>query len=282
MDLAGVRQTPGQAPYRDSSKVPLRVAIASILSPAVTLESYHDLLTYIGKRLGRPVELVQRRTYAEVNDLIRSRQIDLAFVCSLPYIEGKKEFGLELLVAPQIRGRVVYFSYLIVPDDSRANSLSDLKGKTFAFSDPLSNSGRLAPTYQLALMNETPDTFFGRYVFTYSHDNSIVAVADRLVDGAAVDSLVYDFLAAKDPGLVAKTKIIARWGPFGIPPVVVGPWLDPELKRTLKDLFLSMHEDDDGKRTLKALMIHRFVEVKDEQYESIRRMAEKVREGRGT
>ncbi|MFN3476141.1 MAG: phosphate/phosphite/phosphonate ABC transporter substrate-binding protein, partial [Candidatus Methylomirabilales bacterium] len=220
VELAGVRQGDGRA-LAQPRRPPLRVAIASILSPARNLESYHDLLAYLERRLERPVELVQRMTYAEVNDLMRTRQIDLAFVCTLAYIEGKREFGMELLVVPQIRDQTVYYSYLIVPKESPARSLMDLKGKAFAFSDPLSNTGRLAPTYQLSLMGTTPDAFFGRYVFTYSHDNSIVATADGLVDGAAVDSLVYDFLATKDPELIAKTRIIARWGPYGMPPVVV-------------------------------------------------------------
>lgn len=275
--LAGVRQASGRGLAQPRQGPPLRVAIASILSPAKNLESYHHLLAYLERRLKRPVELVQRMTYAEVNDLMRTRQIDMAFVCTLPYIEGKKEFGMELLVAPQIRDQTVYYSYLIVHKESPVRSLMDLKGKAFAFSDPLSNSGHLVPTYQLSLMGTTPDAFFSRYVFTYSHDNSIVAVADRLVDGAAVDSLVYDFVAAKDPDLIAKTKIVARWGPYGIPPVVVHPGLDPSLKEKLRALFLNMHRDLEGREILNDLFIDRFVPIQDEAYDSIRRMVAKVR-----
>ena len=56
----------------------LRVAIAAIISPQVTAESYTPLLDYFGAKLGRPVELVQRRTYAGVNDLIEQGEVDLA------------------------------------------------------------------------------------------------------------------------------------------------------------------------------------------------------------
>lgn len=277
VELAGVRQGDGQALAQPRREPPLRVAIASILSPAKNLESYHDLLAYLERRLERPVELVQRMTYAEVNDLMRTRQIDLAFVCTLAYIEGKREFGMELLVAPQIRDQTVYYSYLIVPKESPARSLMDLRGKAFAFSDPLSNTGRLVPTYQLSLMGTTPDAFFSRYVFTYGHDNSIMAVADRLVDGAAVDSLIYDFMATKDPDFIAKTRIIARWGPYGIPPIVVHPGLDPSLKERLRTVFLDMHRELEGRWVLNDLGIDRFVPIQDEAYDSIRRMVAKVR-----
>lgn len=275
--LAGVRQPSGPSAEQPDREPPLRVAFASILSPAKNIEGYHQLLSYLEGRLGRPVRLVQRMTYAEVNELMRAGQIDMAFVCTLAYVEGNREFGMELLVAPQVRGQTVYYSYLIVPKESPVNSLMGLKGKAFAFSDPLSNTGRLVPTYHLSLLGTTPDDFFSRYVFTYSHDNSIVAVADGLVDAAAVDSLVYDFFATTEPDMIAKTRIIARWGPFGIPPVVVHPGLDPSLKERLRKIFLDIHRKQAGRSTITDLFIDRFVPIQDEAYNSVRRIAAKVR-----
>jgi len=85
--------------------------------------------------------------------------------------DGKKEFGLKPLVVPVAHGEPVYYSYIIVPKDSPAKTFEDLKGTRFAFSDPQSNTGKLVPTYMLAIRNETPDSFFSTYVFTYAHDN---------------------------------------------------------------------------------------------------------------
>lgn len=275
VEVASVRPSQGPEAVRGSPP-PLRVAIASILSPSRTLNDYHDLLTYMGRRLGRPIRLFQRSTYAEVNDLLKNREIDLAFVCAGALLEGEREFGMRALVVPQMRGETVYYSYLIVNRRSRAKGLEDLRGRSFAFSDPLSNSGRLVPVYQLAVRGETPERFFSRTVFTYSHDNSILAVADGLVDGAAVDSLVYDYLRARNPEAVAETRIIARWGPYGIPPVAVHPDLDPDLRRTLKEFLLAMHADPEGKRILDRLLIDRFVDADPNLFRSIRQMAARV------
>lgn len=52
----------------------LRVAIAGVLSPSRTLESYQELLTYMGQELGRQVTMILKPTYAEINDLIRGGQ----------------------------------------------------------------------------------------------------------------------------------------------------------------------------------------------------------------
>ena len=274
-EVASVRP-PEPAEAAGGASAPLRVAIASILSPSRTLDDYHDLLTYMGQRLGRPIRLYQRGTYAEVNDLLKNREIDLAFVCAGAFVYGERDFGLEALVVPVMRRKTTYYSYLIAGRASPAERLEDLRRKSFAFSDPLSNTARLVPVYQLRLLGETPEQFFSRTVFTYSHDNSILAVAEGLVDGAAVDSLVYDYLAARNPDAVAGTRIVARWGPYGIPPVVVHPALDPAVKRALKRFLLSIHEDPEGRRILGRLLIDRFAEAPRGMFDSIRQMIARV------
>jgi phosphonate transport system substrate-binding protein len=254
----------------------LRVAISGVLSPSQTLQHYQELLNYLGQRLGRRVTITLKPTYAEVNDLIRGGRIDVAFICSLAYVKGNEDFGMELLVAPQMYGQTVYYSYLIVPKDSPSTGLKDLRGGSFALTDPLSNTGHLAPTYQLLLLGETPASFFSQHLYTYSHDNSIIAVADKLVDGAAVDSLVFEHLIVSDTELGSKLKVIDRWGPYGIPPVVVNPTLAAPFKQQLIDLFLDVQNTDEGKGILRNLAIDRFVIVPDDIYSSIREMKIKL------
>lgn len=251
----------------------LRMAVAPVISPRETFNSgYRELLGYVGRKLGMPAELVQGKTYAEINDLVRTGDVTFAFVCTNPYLQGRDDFGMELLAAPEVNGEPTYYSYLIVRSDSPYRSLADLRGRTFAFSDPLSNSGRLAPVYELARMGETPESFFSRSIFTYAHDNSIKAVAENLVDGAAVDSLVYDYWARAGSEYTAKTRVIEKWGPFGTNPVVVPPGLDPGLKARLRQVLLDMDEDPEGQALLSALLIDRFIVPDDRIYDSVREM----------
>jgi phosphonate transport system substrate-binding protein len=126
-------------------------------------------------------------------------------------------------------------------------------------------------------MGETPETFFATTLFTNSHDNSIRAVADHLVAGAAVDSLVYDYTIARDPTFSRRTRVISKAGPFGIPPVVVHPDLDPALKAQLKATLLDMAADPAGQAALEVLMVDRFVIGNDTVYDSIRNMAAVIR-----
>lgn len=254
----------------------LRIAIGSVISPKGTLASYSALVDYLGERVGLRGELIQRPTYGETNDLVRRGEVDLALVCSGAYVVGKRDFGMELLAMPVVNGQTNYYSYIVVPKAARTQSIADLRGKVFAFTDPLSNSGRLAPVYLLLQMGERPEAFFQKTIYTYSHDNSLKAVADGLVDGAAVDSLVYDYALAREPRYAESLRIIFRSAPFGIPPLVVPPQLSPERKQQLRQVLLNMHTDPDGRAILSDLMIERFVPAQDEAYASIREMVNAV------
>ncbi|MBI2940387.1 MAG: phosphate/phosphite/phosphonate ABC transporter substrate-binding protein [Chloroflexi bacterium] len=259
-------------------KVPLRVAVAPVISPRESFKLYAALFDYISRQIDRPVEIVQRRTYGEVNDLVRYGGADVAFVCDYAYVEGEKTFGMQLLVAPVVMGQNRYQSYIIVPKESYAQSLDDLRGKAFAFSDPLSNSGWLFPTHLLRKIGETPESFFKRFIFTYSHDNTVKAVAEKLVDGGAVDSLVYDFIVAREPRYGEKIRVIQASEPWGTPPVVVHPGIDPNLREKLRQVLLTVHENEAGRRALAPLAIDRFILPDDRFYDDVRRMAALVRE----
>jgi len=265
------RETSRPAAKPSGEKI-LRIAIGGMITPKEGYAYYRGFLDYVGKRLNRHVELVERGSYSEVNNLLRTGAVDVAFVCGGPYVDGHKEFGMELLVAPVAYGTASYYSYIIVPKDSSIYRFEELRGKKFAFTDPMSNTGKLAPMYMLARLNETPDTFFKSYIFTQTHDKAIKAVSMGVVDGAAVDSLVWEYANRNDPELTWNTRVIVKSPPYGIPPVVVRPGLDRGLKKELKEIFLNAHNDRKGRELLNKMMIDKFITVSDEAYDSIREM----------
>jgi phosphonate transport system substrate-binding protein len=259
-----------------STNPPLRVAVAAMVSPKETLELYRQLLSYLGHKTGKDLELVQRKTYGEVNELLGKGLIDLAFICSGPYVTGKDRYGFVLLAVPEVNGHPTYSSYLIVNKESTFHRFEDLKGHTFAFTDPDSNTGRLVPLYWLAAMHTRPEKFFGRILYTYSHDNSIMAVGRGLVDGAAVDGLIWDFYEKKNPSFTAKTRIIKKSQPFGIPPLVASRQFPPADRERIQNLLLAMHQDPEGKKILAELMIDRFIPPRDALYDTVRQMEQQL------
>lgn len=275
VDFSEKVETTQQEPSFETKKI-LRVAVAAMVSPQETHVYYEELLKYIGKQIGYETILIQRKTYSEVNELFPKRLIELAFVCSGPYATGKQKYAFEGLATPIVRGKPFYQSYLIVQKNSSYNSLEDLRGKIFAFSDPDSNTGALVPRYWLSQLNETPASFFNRTTYTYSHDNSILAVAKGLVDGATVDGHKWEFYNIKTPYFTSKTRVIKKSDYFGSPPLVASSMLDAKLKSRIQEAILTMHTTDEGKIILENLMIDRFELPQDEWYKKVETMYTKV------
>jgi len=250
----------------------LRIAVGAMISPETTRIFYEELLELVADRLGMKAVFLQRRSYEEVNALMSNREIELAFVCSGPYIKGHDQSFMEILVVPVSHGEKVYHSYIIVHKDSKLNSFDDLKGRIFAFTDPDSNTGCLVPTCMVTKRGYKPDSYFSETFYTHGHDSSIRVIAEEQADGAAIDSLIWEFINTIDPSLTSRTKIIEKSPPFGIPPVVIHPAMDESLKKRLKSAFLSLHLDKKAAILLSKLQIDKFDEGKDSDYDSVREM----------
>ena len=251
---------------------PIRIGVASMITPVDTVKYYQEIIDYIGGRIGQPVQMVHRRTYDEMDRLLERGEVKIAFICSAPYVKDREKFGVELLVAPSVNGSPRYHSYVIVHIDSPIKAFPELKGKAFAFTDPKSNSGKIYPSYLLKTMGYSPEGFFGKFIYSYSHNKSVEMVAKKIVDGAAVESIVYEYMRKTGSPYAKQTKIIKRSPPYGIPPVVVTRNIDPILKKKVKDAFLAMQKTPRGKAILEAMNIDGFVEVPDKNYDGIREM----------
>jgi len=258
------------APKGSQSSGELRIAVASITSPRETFRYYQDMFRYISAKTGMKVTMIQRKTYGEINDLTATNQIDIAFICSGGYISGVADSAFRLLVLPERDGRRSYQSYIITHESSGIERFEDLKDRSFAFTDPLSTTGKLYPVKILRDAGYTTDGFFSSTVYTYAHDNSIQLVAKRVIEGAAVNSLVYEYVAHTNPDRLKNVKIIGRSDWFAMPPVVVSRALPDSLVARLKALFLQMHLDEPSRNVLRMLMIDRYMEANDDEFDSVR------------
>lgn len=271
VDLTKKTKLP-QEQLPDQQQKVLRVAVAAMISPKETYAFYEKILVHLGKEIGYKIYFIQRKTYSEINELFPRKLIDLAFICSGPYAVQKEQYGFHGIATPVVRGEPYYQSYLIVSKDSEYQRFWDLRGKVFAFTDPDSNTGALVPRYWLFLKGQTEYSFFSQIIFTYSHDNSIIAVANKLVDGATVDGHKWEYFNREQPELTSKTKVIRKSEPFGGPPLVASFALADELKHQIQDVILRLHENDNGREILDKLMIDRFAKPRDGWYEKIKIM----------
>ncbi len=249
--------------HTDTTK--LFVAVSTMISPLETFSLYQDLINYISKKINIQIVFKQRKTYDEVNKLLEEKKLDFAFICTGAYMKAKEEFPIELLAIPVVEGRPYYNAYVIVNKESKINNFDELKNKSFAFTDPLSNTGY---SYIINLLKEKNynEKYFSKTIFTYAHDYSIQAVSRNLIDGASVDGLVYDYLKYFQPEKVKNVAIINKSADFGIPPFVVQPGMDSQIKNKIKQVMYNMHNDDTGKVILNKILIDKFIPATDSLY----------------
>jgi phosphonate transport system substrate-binding protein len=255
----------------------LKVAVAAIISPRETFRYYEDLLKYVSGKIDYKIEFKQRKTYEEVNRLVENQEVDIAFICSGAYVEGKDQNTMELLAVPVCNGHPFYQAYVIVHNSSTIQSFNDLKGKSFAYTDPMSNTGKLYAEKRIHELRFSENSFFKNTVFTYAHDVSIQLVAKQMVDGATVDGLIFDYLKVFHPERVKNIRIIEKSENFGIPPVVVPIGLNAGLKAKLRDILLTMHLDTSGKEILDKLLIEKFLPGNDAEYNSLRKIKQVIK-----
>jgi len=255
-DYKGGIQKRVVAPVSTAPK--LRIAMAPIMSPEKNLPLYRNLFKYLGERLGMEPVVIHRTSYSEINDLLQYDNCEIGFICSYPFVLGERTYGLQLLAIPRIKGKITYRSLIIVPAASSAASLLDLRGTRFASCDIISQSGWIYPALWLQERGHNPKKFFSEHIISGSHDRAIQAVASGFVDGAAVQSLVYDRMIEEAPGLANKIKIIGASSEFGMPPLVVNPKMDPHLKERLRELLVTMDEGPEGEKILAGMGIDRF------------------------
>lgn len=265
-------RTRPEAVEADTIYNPLKVAVSAILSPRETYESYEEIFRYISDEMGYPIEFHQRKTYTEINQMLEQGQLDFAFICSGAYIELDTTKGVELLAVPVSDGKPYYNAYIIVSESFAADSFEDLRGSRFVFTDQISNTGYFYPISRLKEMGEKSETFFESTMFTYGHDISIQLVAKGVADAASVNQLIFDYLKFYQPERIKDVRIIEVSPDFGNPPVVVSQRLTDDKRERLKRIFLTMHNIEDAKHLLDNLLIDRFIDGDDSDYNSIREM----------
>ena len=244
----------------------LRFAVATMWSVESTFSMYHQLVKRICEDVGYRDTFVLRPSYGALLRAMEQGQVDVAFVCTGPYIRARPKF--KLLVRPEFEDGLEYFSALIVPASSPAKTLDDLRGATIGFSDPESFTGCIVPCVELADRGLHPKSFFKKVVFTGSHERSIQAVDRGIVDAAAVHSIVWASARREEPSLAEDVKMIWSSDAYGRPPVIVPASVPAPLEIRLKEAFLKLGGDAEGKRILSAIGIARFVRAYEEDYQT--------------
>jgi phosphonate transport system substrate-binding protein len=252
-----------------------QLRFGTYLAPNI-MPVYEAVTEEVGRRLRIPTRLVVETSY----ESCKRDENEVCFVCSLPYVMFERE-GIspaEPVAAPVLIGErygslPVYFSDVIVHRDSAFRSFADLRGRSWAFNEPLSHSGYGITRYHLVRMGET-EGFFGQVVEAGFHEESIRLVADGEVDASAIDSQVLAVAFRDDAVLAERLRVIDALGPSTIQPVAVSKRVPAELRDEIRAVLLAMGEEPSSRERLQIGLVDRFVPVDASSYDDIRMMVD--------
>jgi phosphonate transport system substrate-binding protein len=242
------------------------------------------VFNHLAAKLEMPITAVHNIPWQDRIHRIAQGRIDIGWICGSYYsrLADRSNPVVELLVAPilaqsRYEGQPVYYSDLVVRQDSPFQTFEDLRGASFAYNEPGSMSGYYSMRYYLAKIGEYGG-FFGRLVESGGHVNSLRMILKGEVDTAAIDSMVMTPELQERPELASQTRVVEVLGPTPIPPWVIQSSLPEALRDQIRQALITMHEDEEGRKMLDSLQLKEFSAVSDNHYDLVREMIVKSAE----
>ena len=251
----------------------LKVSAIPDESPTELLRKFKPLGAYLEKQTGMKVDWTPVNDYPAVVEGLAAKRIDLAWLGGFTFVQARIRTGDAIPIAQRVEDEK-FISYYIVPKASRAKTLQDLKGKTFAFGSPASTSGHLMPRFFLLKAGINPDKDFTRLAFSGAHDATVAFVASGRAEAGALNASVYDKLIEKGDANAKAVRILQTTPPYYDYNWTVRGSLDPALVKKLTAAFLDLDPRNPAhKEILDLQRATRFVATKPENYKGIEEAA---------
>jgi phosphonate transport system substrate-binding protein len=241
----------------------ISLGIVSEINRAQIEDHFSDFVRYVAGKLtsasGIEGKVVIAPTPFGLARLIEQRQVDFYMESPYPtYLINDIHGVAKLLLRRWKGGMAEYRSLIFTKRNGEINRLEDLGGKVVAFEDPESTSGYFLPHsfltrkgFKFTDKNRfdpyASPTDIG-YLFAYSQEQLVDWVLTRKAAAGAFSDGDYARLEKKkrsDITILAQTERLPRHL------LSVRKDFSPALADRLKQILLSMHENDQGRRILK-------------------------------
>lgn len=255
----------------------LRVGFVPFEDAQQVIQNAQPLVDILQKQLGVEVQPFVATDYTGIVEALRSNKLDVAFLTPASYVLAKSEANVRVVLKSERKGSAYYYAAIITRADSGIKTIEDLRGKTFAFGDPLSTSANVFPRKMFHQHGIDPVRDFKQILYSGGHDATVLAVLNGKVDAGATyanspdssDTAWVRYL--KTPEQIKKIRAIAFSEPIPADNLVINGNLDEAVAKKIEEIFLSLSRDPEGKKMLRDLyQIDGFVPASDKDYESVR------------
>ena len=255
----------------------LRVGFVPAEDAQQVIQNAQPIVEILQKELGMEVQPFVATDYTGVVEALRVNKLDVAFLTPASYVLAKSEANVRVVLKSERKGSPYYYAAIITRADSGIKSLEDLRGKTFAFGDPLSTSANVFPRKMFHERGIDPVRDFKQILYSGGHDATVLAVLNGKVDAGATyanspdnqDTAWTRYL--KTPENIKKIRAIAFSEPIPADNLVLNGNLDERIAKKIEEIFLALSRDPQGQKMLRDLyQIDGFVPASDKDYDSVR------------
>jgi len=217
-------------------------AYTPVEDPEVYRKVWDPFLRHLERATGKKVVFFAVQSNAAQIEAMRGGRLHIAGfnTGSNPLAVNCAGFAPFTMMASK-KGEFGYEMEIIVQADGPLRKVEDIKGRTMAFTDPNSNSGYKAPSALLASEFKMVANKDFKPAFSGKHDNSVIGVANKDYDAAAVaNSVMFRMIARK---AVDPTKLRTIYKSATFPTTGYGHVynLHPDLAKRVRDGFMSFN-----------------------------------------
>lgn len=255
----------------------LRVGFVPSEDAQQVMQNAQPIVEILRKKLAMEIQPFVATDYTGVVEALRVNKLDIAFLTPASYVLAKNEANVKVVLKSERKGVPYYYAAIIVRADSGINNIEDLRGKSFAFGDPLSTTGNVIPRQMFKARGIDPVRDFKQVLYSGGHDATVLAVLNGKVDAGATyanspdssDTAWMRYL--KNSEDVGKIRAIAFSEPIPADNLVISAYLDDGLAKKIEATFIDLSRDPEGKKMLRELyQIDGFVPATDKDYDSVR------------
>lgn len=218
------------------------------VNPYKSLTELHmihaELIAYLEKELDKEIVFVVSKDYNHLLTLIEEGHIDIASLSPKLFATSRQK-GMQThylatfkINDDQEHARCTYHSLIVTHKESSIQTMSDLKHRSFGFTDAQSTSGYFYPRLLMRQNGIDPQKDLGKVYMLKKHSKIIEAILEKSIDAGAFYEGTYMTLAKEKQ---EKIRILATSEEIPYDAMVASKRLDKALVSKIHDLLLKFH-----------------------------------------
>lgn len=172
--------------------------------PVALRKIFRPIADYIEKETGKQVEIRIGQTYEDAGTKIGTGVFDFAYISPIIYVKAQKQYGLVPLAIIENHGKPTYHGVIVVKKGSAIKSLTQLKGKKFAFGARYSNLNHTMPLWML-LNAGVKLTDLKEHNFLKTHDNVALNIIRGTYDAGGIQPDIAEKYRGQGLEVIMKT-----------------------------------------------------------------------------